>query len=154
MKQFEILNSKSYKVSLLQCVLVFFVIALIIHLFFPVFTLFKQVITLLWFVLFIFFSCFYFPLRYKKQCYVVEKDILIIVNGVFFEKTNYIPLIKIQHTTTSFDFLMRLFSLANFKVVTPGGQVRLFKIDLQECRRLEKLISGYINQQKGGADYA
>lgn len=90
---------------------------------------------------FLFFYCFYYPIKYKKLTYAAGRGILVLHGGVFYRRRRSIALSNIQYLSLFETPLSRLLGLGDLIVHAAGGTLYLPGLDKQTFALLEKVLS-------------
>lgn len=102
-----------------------------------------QVLTILWFILYLGAFLFYFPRLYQSLIYIINDDMITLRRGVFYQYVYSIPLRQVQFTALSASPISRLFGIVTLRVVAPGSKVYLPGLLLADARKFSKEITQF-----------
>lgn len=113
---------------------------------------FKKNLTVLWILLFLFFFLFYYPIKFRRLSYRLEKQCIVIHCGVFYRRLKMMEFHNIQHLTVSATPLQHLMGLRTLYIAGAGGRIYLPCLDKESVNHLcmELLPQGPAMQEKKG----
>ena len=83
---------------------------------------------------------FYYPLRYRRMRYALNKDTITAVRGVLFVTRQQMPLAAVRHITAVRGPLERLTGICALFVRAAGGQLLLEGIPADEADELMQAL--------------
>lgn len=131
---------KAKKVYFLQISLIYFVSAVVLHLFLLPSSAFYWVFALVLILSYLLLLLYILPKKCINQQIFLQNNILIVKNSIFNTKISYIPLTHIQYTVCKSEPIMNFFSLCNVKIITSGNQMTLFYLSKTDARKLQNHV--------------
>lgn len=107
-----------------------------IALFFSAAPVWRTCLTVGWMLSYVFFYVFYYPVKYRKLSYMVNRQCLVIHCGVFYNRVKGIELRNIQHVSTSASPLLRVMGLCTVYISCAGGMLYIPGLKKESARAL------------------
>ncbi len=100
-----------------------------------------SVFTLLWGLAYLFFSVFYYPVKFKKLKVQFAKELLAVKSGVVYTRLRYAPLSSIQYVEIiSFPFQSAM-EMCSIRIRCAGYSIWLSSFSQRDAYELKNLLS-------------
>lgn len=103
-------------------------------------TLAAWIFTGIWVLLYLFFSCFYLPVYFKKMCYRLTDDRLEIRTGVIYTHYKVMPYASVKYLTSFQGPLERLCGLTSITLFAAGSFVVLHGLAAEDGEELRRRL--------------
>ncbi len=100
------------------------------------------IVTGLWVLAFLFFFCFYYPVKYHMLRYYINNGSFVVHCGVFYRRIKSIPLTNIQYTSVSASPFQTLFGVTSVFVFAAGAFIPLYGIKKSDAAILAQILNG------------
>ncbi len=128
MQEFKV-SKKSLTIWRIRLLVPAFACAFLNSLFFDFLSVAWLIITAVWILAFLFFYCFYFPVRLKKLSLTTDGVNLTLKSGVFYNVTRVLPIDKIQFIRVKKTVLERIFKVSSAIIYASGTTMYLPPFD-------------------------
>ncbi len=96
---------------------------------------------LVWILLFFYLYLFYYPVKYRKLSYTLNKRNLLIRYGVFYNHFKAIPFTSIQYVTVVTSPLQRAFGICTLHAYSAGNMARIPGLLPQTAAQLQRALT-------------
>lgn len=106
-----------------------------------------------WTAAFLYFYIFYYPIKFRKLSYSLNKRCLIIHCGVIYTRVKAVPFSSIQYAAIGTTPLQRLFGITSLFVCTAGSSAYIPGLPPDEARELQAILTPdeSVPQERGDA---
>ncbi len=99
-----------------------------------------RVFTVLWIAALIAVLTVYYPMRYRRMRYAVDKDAVVTASGLLFTVYRRMPLSAVRHITTLRGPAERTTGLAALLISATGGHLLIEGLTADEAERLTQAL--------------
>lgn len=104
-------------------------------------------------ILLLLVNTFIYPIiEYKQWRYIINKDKVDFIHGIYITKRTIVPMVRIQHIVITEGFINRFFNLANVDIHTAGGIHTIPNIELEKAKEISEYLKDKISKKVEGYD--
>ncbi len=100
-----------------------------------------SVFTLLWGLAYLFFSVFYYPIKFKRLKIRFSRELLTVKSGVIYTRLRYAPLPSIQYVEIITFPLQAAMGMCSIRIRCAGYSIWLSSFDQKQAYELKDLLS-------------
>jgi uncharacterized protein len=99
-------------------------------------------------ILLLLINTFIYPIiEYKQWRYIINKDKVDFIHGIYTTKRTIVPMIRIQHIVINEGFINRFFNLVNIDIHTAGGVHTIPNIEMEEAKDISDYLRDKISKK-------
>lgn len=104
-------------------------------------------------ILLLIINTFIYPfIEYKQWKFIINKDKVDFIHGIYTTKRVIVPMVRIQHIVITEGFINRFFNLANVDIHTAGGVHTIPNIELEKAKEISDYLKDKISKKVEGYD--
>lgn len=104
-------------------------------------------------ILVLLINTFIYPIiEYKQWRYIITKDKVDFIHGIYITKRTIIPMVRIQHIVITEGFINRFLNLVNIDIHTAGGVHTIPNIELEKANEISDYLKDKIIKKVEGYD--